>query len=170
VDWFEIISENFMVDGGVRSRRLTQSSSNTVSCSTELPLLWLGGQTQPRTPQEAQAPRQTHQYPWISDHLCRGSVDGRYAHDLLPDYLNNIPHHRVGNIYIAGHSKFEKYFLDTHDHPVMDPVSKMYGQALGGIGHTATLLKWDDRIHLSMRSIMKRSKPSSFRRRSSQPA
>jgi uncharacterized protein (UPF0276 family) len=84
--------------------------------------------------------------------------------------LNNIPHHRVGNIYIAGHSKFEKYFLDTHDHPVMDPVSKMYGQALGGIGHTATLLKWDDRIHLSMRSIMKRSKPSSFRRRSSQPA
>jgi len=135
VDWFEIISENFMVDGGVRSRRLTQSSSNTVSCSAELPLLWLGGQTQPRTPQEAQAPRQTHQYPWLSDHLCRGSVDGRYAHDLLPDYLNNIPHHRVGNIYIAGHSKFEKYFLDTHDHPVMDPVSKMYGHALGGIGH-----------------------------------
>jgi len=49
--------------------------------------------------------------------------------------LNNIPHHRVGNIYIAGHSKFKKYFLDTHDHPVMDPVSKMYGHALGGIGH-----------------------------------
>jgi hypothetical protein len=73
--------------------------------------------------------------PWLSDHLCRGSVDGRYAHDLLPDYLNNIPHHRVGNIYIAGHSKFEKYFLDTHDHPVMDPVSKMHGHALGGIGH-----------------------------------
>ena len=37
---------------GVRSRRLTQSSSNTVSCSAELPLLWLGGQTQPRTPQK----------------------------------------------------------------------------------------------------------------------
>ena len=146
MDWFEIISENFMVDGGVRSRRLTQSSSNTVSCSAELPLLWLGGQTQPRTPQEAQAPRQTHQYPWISDHLCRGSVDGRYAHYLLPDYLNNIPHHRVGNIYIAGHSKFEKYILDTHDHPVVDPVWKMYGHALGRIGHTATLLEWDDRI------------------------
>ena len=22
--------------------------------------------------------------PWVSDHLCWGSVDGRYTHDLLP--------------------------------------------------------------------------------------
>ena len=22
--------------------------------------------------------------PWLSDHLCWGSVDGRYTHDLLP--------------------------------------------------------------------------------------
>ena len=22
--------------------------------------------------------------PWLSDHLCRGSVSGRYTHDLLP--------------------------------------------------------------------------------------
>ena len=68
-------------------------------------------------------------------------------HNFNPyDYLNNIPHHRVGQIHIAGHSKFEKYILDTHDHPVVDPVWKMYGHALGRIGHTATLLKWDDRI------------------------
>jgi len=45
-----------------------------------------------------------------------------------------------------GWSKFEKYLLDTHDHPVLDPVWKMYGHALKMIGTTATLLEWDDRI------------------------
>jgi hypothetical protein len=52
-------------------------------------------------------------------------------HNFDPyEYLNNIPHHRVGQIHIAGHSKFEKYILDTHDHPVLDPVWKMYAHAL----------------------------------------
>ena len=36
--------------------------------------------------------------------------------------------------------------LDTHDHPVLDPVWKMYAHALKLVGHTATLLEWDDRI------------------------
>ncbi|HET7237681.1 MAG TPA: DUF692 family protein, partial [Terrimicrobiaceae bacterium] len=68
-------------------------------------------------------------------------------HNFDPyDYLNNIPHHRVGQIHIAGHSKFEKYILDTHDHPVLDPVWKMYGHAIRLTGRTATLLEWDDRI------------------------
>ena len=52
-------------------------------------------------------------------------------HDFDPyDYLNNVPHHRVGQIHIAGHSKFEKYILDTHDHPVLDPVWKLYAHAI----------------------------------------
>jgi hypothetical protein len=68
-------------------------------------------------------------------------------HNFDPyDYLNNVPHHRVGQIHIAGHSKFEKYILDTHDHPVLDPVWKMYAHAIKLIGPTATLLEWDDRI------------------------
>jgi hypothetical protein len=62
------------------------------------------------------------------------------------EYLNNIPHHRVGQIHIAGHSKFEKYTLDTHDHPVLDPVWKMYAHLLKKTGPTATLLEWDDSI------------------------
>jgi hypothetical protein len=62
------------------------------------------------------------------------------------DYLNNVPHSRVGQIHIAGHSKFEKYILDTHDHPVLDPVWKMYAHAIKLCGNTATLLEWDDRI------------------------
>jgi len=68
-------------------------------------------------------------------------------HNFDPyDYLNNVPHSRVGQIHIAGHSKFEKYILDTHDHPVLDPVWKMYAHAMKLCGNTATLLEWDDRI------------------------
>ena len=162
--------------------------------------------------------------PWISDHLCWGSVDGRYTHDLLPmpytraaakvtarkireardflevpvavenvssyaefhvsemtewefltevveradcgilldvnniyvssrnhgfnpcDYLNHIPAHRVAQIHIAGHTKYQKYVLDTHDHPVIDPVWKLYAHATRLTGKTATLLEWDARI------------------------
>jgi uncharacterized protein (UPF0276 family) len=36
--------------------------------------------------------------------------------------------------------------LDTHDHPVIDPVWKLYKQAIRRAGPTATLLEWDDRI------------------------
>jgi hypothetical protein len=162
--------------------------------------------------------------PWLSDHLCWGSVDGRYTHDLLPmpytfeaaaktaqkirdvrdylevpiavenvssyaefhvsemteweflnevveradcgilldvnniyvssqnhsfnpfDYVNSVPPERVAQIHIAGHSKYEKYILDTHDHPVIDPVWKLYDCAIQRVGHTATLLEWDDSI------------------------
>src|SRR6187549_3532508 len=62
------------------------------------------------------------------------------------DYLNNIPHERVAQMHIAGHTKFEKYILDTHDHPVLDPVWKMYAHATKLCGVTATLLEWDDKI------------------------
>jgi len=162
--------------------------------------------------------------PWLTDHLCWGSVDGRYTHDLLPmpytfeaaeitarkirqardfleapiavenvssyaefhisemtewqflnevveradcgilldvnniyvssrnhdfdpfEYLNAVPAERVAQIHIAGHSRFEKYILDTHDHPVIDPVWKLYEHAIRRAGATPTLLEWDDRI------------------------
>jgi hypothetical protein len=162
--------------------------------------------------------------PWLSDHLCWGSVDGRYTHDLLPmpytfeaakltaekirqvqdfvevpvvvenvssyaeyhvsemtewefltevvekadcgilldvnniyvssqnhdfdpfTYVNAVPAERVAQIHIAGHSKYEKYILDTHDHPVIDPVWALYARAIQRCGPTATLLEWDDNI------------------------
>jgi uncharacterized protein (UPF0276 family) len=68
-------------------------------------------------------------------------------HNFDPyDYLNSVPPHRVGQIHIAGHSKFEKYILDTHDHPVLDPVWKMYAHAIRLCGPTNTLLEWDAHI------------------------
>jgi len=162
--------------------------------------------------------------PWLSDHLCWGSVDGTYTHDLLPlpytweavertvtrvkqvqdyleipvavenvssyaafsgsemtewefltevveradcgilfdvnnvyvssvnhefdpmEYVNYVPAHRVAQIHIAGHSKYEKYILDTHDHPVIDPVWDLYARAIERCGPTPTLLEWDEHI------------------------
>ncbi len=52
----------------------------------------------------------------------------------------------MAQIHIAGHSKVQKYILDTHDHPVIDPVWKIYEHAIRRIGPTATLLEWDDSI------------------------
>jgi uncharacterized protein (UPF0276 family) len=68
-------------------------------------------------------------------------------HNFNPlDYVNNVSHERVAQIHIAGHSKYEKYILDTHDHPVIDPVWQLYARAIELVGPTATLLEWDDRI------------------------
>jgi len=60
--------------------------------------------------------------------------------------VENVSHHRVAQIHIAGHSKYRKYILDTHDHPVIDPVWKLYETAIRRCGPTATLLEWDDHI------------------------
>src|ERR1700749_586620 len=68
-------------------------------------------------------------------------------HEFDPfTYVNAVPAERVAQIHIAGHSKYEKYILDTHDHPVIDPVWALYARAIQGCGPTATLLEWDDNI------------------------
>jgi uncharacterized protein (UPF0276 family) len=68
-------------------------------------------------------------------------------HDFDPmTYVESVPTQRVAQIHIAGHSRYEKYILDTHDHPVTDPVWKLYARAIARCGATATLLEWDDNI------------------------
>jgi uncharacterized protein (UPF0276 family) len=225
VDWFEIISETFMVDGGrpleVLDRILAQYRVVQHGVS-----LYFGSADDPDRAhlKKLKALTKRTKTPWLSDHLCWGSVDGTYSHDLLPmpytfaaakrtaekirmvrdylelpiavenvssytefhvsemtewefltevveladcgilldvnniyvssknhdfdpyDYVNNVPHHRVAQMHIAGHTKFEKYLLDTHDHPVLDPVWKLYAHAIKLCGVTATLLEWDDKI------------------------
>ncbi len=223
--WFEIISENFMVDGGrpleVLDRILEQYRVVQHGVS-----LYLGSADKPdRTHlRKLKALVKRTKTPWLSDHLCWGSVDGTYSHDLLPmpytfaaarrtaekirqvrdflevplcvenvssyaefhasemteweflaevveradcgilrdgnntdvsaqthgfdarDYLRCVPPERVAQIHVAGHTKFEKYVLDTHDHPVSDPVWKLYAHVVRQSGVTATLLEWDDKI------------------------
>jgi uncharacterized protein (UPF0276 family) len=225
VDWFEIISENYMVDGGrpleVLDRILEQYKVVQHGVS-----MYFGSAD--RLDREhlkrLKALVRRTNTPWLSDHLCWGSVDGRYTHDLLPmpytweavqvtaakirqvrdfvevpivvenvssyaefhasemtewefltevveladcgilldvnniyvssqnhsfdpmTYVDFVPAERVAQIHIAGHSRFEKYILDTHDHPVLDPVWRLYQRAIERCGPTATLLEWDDNI------------------------
>ena len=225
VDWFEIISENYMVDGGRPLKILDQILDQYRVVQHGVSMYF--GSAQPLNRDHLRRIKELTKRtktPWLSDHLCWGSVDGRYTHDLLPlpytfeavrmtaerirmvqdyleipvavenvssyaayndsqmteweflnevvhtadcgilldvnniyvssqnhdfdpmDYVNSIPAERVAQIHIAGHSKFEKYILDTHDHPVLDAVWKLYERAIERAGPTATLLEWDDNI------------------------
>jgi uncharacterized protein (UPF0276 family) len=68
-------------------------------------------------------------------------------HNFDPfEYLRGVPAERVAQIHIAGHTKYQRLILDTHDHPVIDPVWALYARAIELAGPTATLLEWDDRI------------------------
>lgn len=225
VDWFEIISENFMVDGG-RPLQILDSILEQYRVVQHGVSMYFGSADPLNKEHLKKIKRLVKRTntPWLSDHLCWGSVDGRYTHDLLPmpyttavarhtaekikmaqdflevpicvenvssyaayrqsnitewefltevveladcgmlldvnniyvssenhgfdpmEYIRYVPHHRVGQIHIAGHTKYESVILDTHDHPVPDPVWALYAEAVKLCGHTATLLEWDDRI------------------------
>ncbi len=225
VDWFEIISENYMVDGGRPLHLLDQILDRYRIVQHGVSMYF--GSAEPLNREHLRRLKDLVRRtgtPWITDHLCWGSVDGRYTHDLLPmpytfeaakitaakvrqvqdycevpvavenvssyaefhvsemtewqflnevteqadcgilldvnniyvssqnhnfdplKYVDSIPAERVAQIHIAGHSKFEKYTLDTHDHPVIDPVWNLYARAIERCGSTATLLEWDDSI------------------------
>jgi uncharacterized protein len=84
-DWFEVISENFMIPGGRPLAILEQVRADT-------PIVLHGvslsiGSTDPlnETYLDELAALATRFEPaWVSDHLCWGSVGRHYAHDLLP--------------------------------------------------------------------------------------
>lgn len=225
VSWFEIISENFMVEGGSALRVLDQILEQYQVVQHGVGLY--PGNAKGLDFSHLRRLKKLIQRtgtPWISDHLCWGSVDGTFSHDLLPmpytaeavkkiaanlriaqDYLeiplavenvssyaafkademteweflaevveeadvgilldvNNIyvssinhgfdpmeyvefiQPDRVMQTHIAGHSRYERFIIDTHDHPVIDPVWKLYARAIERCGPIPTLLEWDARI------------------------
>jgi len=225
VNWFEIISENYMVDGGRPLEILDQILERYRVVQHGVSMYF--GSAEPLNREHLTRLKslvKRTKTPWLTDHLCWGSVDGRYTHDLLPmpytfeaakktaqkireardflevpiavenvssyaefhvsemteweflnevvedadcgilldvnniyvssrnhgfdpfEYLHSVPAERVAQIHIAGHTRYQKYVLDTHDHPVIDPVWALYARAIEMAGPTATLLEWDDRI------------------------
>ena|ERR1022692_1356121 len=95
VDWFEILSENFMVAGGRPLEVLDQVKEH-------YPLVMHGvsmsiGSTDPiRTDYlcELKALAKRAEPAWISDHLCWTGVGGRNLHDLLPlPYTRAVVNH-----------------------------------------------------------------------------
>src|ERR1700678_2307843 len=85
VSWFEIISENFMVDGGRPLHVLDQILDQYRVVQHGVSMYF--GSVEPLNREHLRRLKalvSRTKTPWLSDHLCWGSVDGSYSHDLLP--------------------------------------------------------------------------------------
>ena len=68
-------------------------------------------------------------------------------HELDPlEYLQAMPVERVQQIHLAGHENHGDYLIDTHDHPVPDPVWELYQHAVRRFGDVATMIERDANI------------------------
>ena len=68
-------------------------------------------------------------------------------HDFDPvEYVRSVPHERIVQIHLAGHSNCRTHLIDTHDNHVVDPVWELYRLAHQLTGGVSTLLEWDARI------------------------
>jgi uncharacterized protein (UPF0276 family) len=85
IDWFEVISENFMVPGG-RPRHILETVRATYPVALHGVSLSIGS----TDPLNRDYLRQLNELArriapaWISDHLCWTGVGGHNLHDLLP--------------------------------------------------------------------------------------
>ncbi len=68
-------------------------------------------------------------------------------HDFDPvEFVENVPHRRIVQVHLAGHSDCGTYRIDTHDDHVIDPVWELYRLAQRRTGGVSTLLEWDAKI------------------------
>ncbi len=85
VDWFECISENFMVAGG-NPRRVLQKVRERYPVVLHGVSLSIGSvdPLDPKYLDELATLAAETEPAWVSDHLCWSSVGGNFSHDLLP--------------------------------------------------------------------------------------
>lgn len=70
-----------------------------------------------------------------------------FNHNFNPrDYLLSVPTKRVQQFHLAGHQNFGDHIIDTHDHPVIDPVWELYADAVKHFGKISTMIERDDNI------------------------
>ncbi len=70
-----------------------------------------------------------------------------FNHDFDPvEYLNGVPVDRVGQFHLAGHTNHGNYIIDSHDHPVIDPVWELFAQAVRRFGAVSSMIERDDNI------------------------
>lgn len=68
-------------------------------------------------------------------------------HDFDPlEYLQRVPHERIVQCHLAGHTDCQTHLIDTHDNHVIDAVWQLYRRAHALTGGMSTLLEWDARI------------------------
>jgi len=85
VDWVEAISENFFPAGG-RPRAVLEAVRNKYPVVLHGVSLSIGG-PDPLDKEHLKRLRELSSWvepAWVSDHLCWGTHQGRYLHDLLP--------------------------------------------------------------------------------------
>jgi hypothetical protein len=61
-------------------------------------------------------------------------------------YIDAMPASAVRQIHLAGHEDHGSYIIDTHDHPIVDPVWKLYAYTLERVGFVPTMIERDDQI------------------------
>lgn len=61
-------------------------------------------------------------------------------------YLEAIPKDRVRQFHLAGHSDLGGHLIDTHDHPIVEPVWNLYCAAVARFGAVPTMIERDDNI------------------------
>ncbi len=70
-----------------------------------------------------------------------------FNHDLDPqEYLAKVPHERIVQFHLAGHTNCGTHIIDTHDGHVLDHVWELYRQIYQSTGGVSTLLEWDAKI------------------------
>jgi uncharacterized protein len=70
-----------------------------------------------------------------------------FNHDMDPDaFIRSLPHERIVQFHLAGHTDYTTHLIDTHDHHVIDPVWELYRTAHQLTGGVSTLLEWDASI------------------------
>lgn len=109
IDWFEIISENFMVDGGKPLEILDKILESypvvqhgvclAIGSAAPLDFDYL------KKLKELTKKTKT---PWVSDHLCWGRLPGAHFHDLLP-----LPYTKEVIDYVADRARIVQDYLEV---------------------------------------------------------
>jgi uncharacterized protein len=61
-------------------------------------------------------------------------------------FVAGVPHERVVQIHLAGHTNLGKVIIDTHRGHVIDGVWDLYRATIARTGSVSTLIEWDDEI------------------------
>lgn len=108
IDWFEIISENFMVEGG-------KPVENLERVLDRYPIVQHGVSLAIGSPdpldfdylKRLKKLATLTKTPWLSDHLCWGRLAGAHFHDLLP-----LPYTQEVINYVAERARIVQDFLE----------------------------------------------------------
>ncbi len=70
-----------------------------------------------------------------------------YNHGFDPfEFVRSIPHDRIVQVHLAGHTNLGTHIIDTHSGGVIDPVMDLYRETIALTGSVTTIVEWDDAI------------------------